>query len=64
MAIVESHEKRLAKENTELLEEENRLKNLLNAEVCHGTLSVHCDRAEIYIDTEMFGKMDPFVVFE
>ena len=64
MAMVEGHEKRLTKENSELVEEEKRLYKLLHAEVAHGKLTVHCDRAEIFIDTEMFGKMDPFVVFE
>jgi Ca2+-dependent lipid-binding protein len=37
---------------------------LLSRKVTSGVLRVTVHRAELTIDTEMFGKMDPFVTFE
>ena len=50
----------VTEENTELHEKIR----LLSRKMTSGVLRVTVHRAELTIDTEMFGKMDPFVIFE
>ena len=61
---IEQHEKEIKTANQKLEAEAARLNKLLTAEVTRGTLRMTIERADIYIDTETFGKMDPFVVIQ
>ena len=49
---------------TEVNSELHEKIRLLSRKMTSGVLRVTVHRAELTIDTEMFGKMDPFVIFE
>jgi hypothetical protein len=63
IAEVEGHEKEVARQIEHLAKEEARLEAKMKAEVLSGKLVIILEKAELFIDTETFGKMDPFTVF-
>ena len=69
IAELEATRKRLEAEKdqdrqlTECHDELTEKVRALGREVTSGTLRVRLERAELIRDTEMIGKMDPYVVF-